>query len=610
MEYSVDLRDLKFQLLDWLPTAELLEAERFADWDVENIAMVVEEALRIAQETLGPINREGDRIGASWEAGRVTLPESFHAAFQTLRDGGWLGASSSPELGGLGLPHTVGTVINELFSGANLSLSLLGLLTSGASHLVEAFGTPELRSLICEKMVAGQWGGTMCLTEPHAGSDVGASTSKAVPQADGSYSISGEKIFITYGEHDLTENIIHAVLARTPDAPAGTRGLSLFVVPKFRIGADGSVGEANDVTCASIEHKLGIHASPTCSMVFGQNDACQGFLLGEEGEGMRLMFQMMNEARIEVGIQAAAVAGAAQQAALKYARERLQMRHWAGGSQDRVTIVEHPDVRRMLLTSSAYVQAMRAILLKTSFCIDMSRVSEAAERQRYQSYVDLLTPVCKAWSSDWSFRVTEWCLQVFGGYGYTKDYPAEQYLRDAKIASIYEGTNGIQALDFVARKLPARGGAAVRELLGEALSSAEAAGQDSDLVGPAGLLAKAVGQFGEILQQIPTRDDGRLLTVLNAVPLTEMFGTILGAQFLLDQAGLARQRLAAILAEKSVDPGNSKVCLELYQTNEDAAFYHNKIQSAVHFCYRALPTVAAHGVAIQAGETAPVEAVF
>ena len=316
-------------------------------------------------------------------------------------------------------------MVNELFSGANLSLSLLSLLTTGTAHLVEAFGSAELKALVCEKMYSGQWGGTMCLTEPQAGSDVGASTAKAEKQADGSYLISGEKIFITYGEHDLTENIIHAVLARTPDTPAGTRGLSLFIVPKFRVTASGGIGEPNDVRCAGIEHKLGIHASPTCSMVFGREGACQGFLLSEECEGMRLMFQMMNEARIEVGLQATAVAGAAHQAALKYAKERLQMRHWQGGGPRQVPIIEHPDVRRMLLTSSAYVQAMRAILLKTSYFIDMSRVSEGADKARYQALVELLTPVCKAWPSDWGFRVTEWCLQVFGGYGYTKDYPAE-----------------------------------------------------------------------------------------------------------------------------------------------------------------------------------------
>ncbi len=606
MEYRVDIKDLKFQLLDWLPTAELLAAERYADWDRDSIEMVVDQALEIAQQSLGPTNEDGDRVGASWQAGEVTVPPSFHGAYATLREGGWLGASSSPDLGGLGLPHAVTTTVNELFSGANLSLSLLTLLTTGTAHLVEAFGGSKLRDQVCEKMFSGQWGGTMCLTEPHAGSDVGASTTSAVLQGDGSYLISGEKIFITFGEHDLTENIIHAVLARTPDAPAGTRGLSLFMVSKLRIEDDGNLGQPNDVRCVSIEHKLGIHGSPTCSMVFGQEGACQGFLLGEEGKGMRLMFQMMNEARIEVGVQSVGVAGAAHQAAYKYAKERVQMRHWAGGGGGQVPIVEHPDVRRMLLTSSAYVQAMRALLLRTSYYVDKTRVTEGEERERYQGLLELLTPICKAWASDWSFRVTEWSLQVFGGYGYTKDYPAEQYLRDAKIASIYEGTNGIQALDFVARKLPARS-AAARELLTAAGATAQQL-VEGPLAGSAALLGAAVGKFGQVVQQLPSRDDGRLLTVLNAVPIADGFGTLLGAHFLLEQAVIAERQLAELLGEKGIEADDAK--REFLTANQDAAFLHNKVQAAILFCHRALPLIDAYIVAIQAGETAAVDAIL
>ncbi len=611
MTYDVDLRDLKFQLLEWLPTAELLAAERFAEWDVENVSMVVDEAVRIARDELAPVNEEGDRTGTRWEAGRVTMPESFKPAYRTLAEGGWLGATSNPELGGMGLPEVVGTAVSELFAGANMSLSLSILLTRGASHLIEQHGGDELKGLMCEKMYSGEWGGTMCLTEPHAGSDVGASTTRAIRQADRRYLIQGEKIFITFGEHDLTDNIVHTVLARTPDAPAGTRGLSLFAVPKIRVGADGRPGEANDVYCSGVEHKLGIHASPTCSLVFGQRDACEGFLLGQECDGMRLMFQMMNAARIEVGVQATAVAGAAHQAALAYARERLQMRHWAGGKGGaaQVPIVEHPDVRRMLLTSSAYVQAMRALILKASLCHDLSRVTSGEERERYRALLEVLTPICKAWPSDWGFRVTEWCLQVFGGYGYTRDYPAEQYLRDAKITSIYEGTNGIQALDFVGRKLRSRAGA-VRELLAGVAATARELADDGELGGPARLLGAAASEVGEILQQVPGRDGGPLTMVLNAVPFTDMFGTLLGAGFLLEQAALARARLAALCAEKGVDAGDRKARRKLLADNPDAAFLHNKVQSAICFGYRALPSVTAQGVAMRAGETSPMDAVM
>ncbi len=612
MEYNVDIRDLKFQLFDWLGAEKLLGAERFADWDAENIDMVLDEALRIAQQEMAPANEDGDRAGATWEAGEVAVPESYKPVYKTLCDGGWVGCTSNPELGGLGLPEAVGTAVSELFSGANLSLSLANLLTKGAAHLIEEFGGDRLKAQMCEKMYTGRWAGTMCLTEPQAGSDVGASISRAVPRDDGSYLISGEKIFITFGEHDLTENIVHAVLARTPDAPAGTRGLSLFAVPKFRVAADGTPGETNDVYCAGIEHKLGIHGSPTCSIVFGQNDSCEGFLLGEEGEGMRLMFKMMNAARIEVGVQATAVAGAAQQAALGYAKERLQMRHWAGGRKGpaQVPIVEHPDVRRMLLSSSAYVQAMRSLLLKASYCLDMSRVAEGEEAERYRAQLEVLTPICKAWPSDWGFRVTEWSLQASGGYGYTKEYPAEQYLRDSKITSIYEGTNGIQALDFVGRKLRTRGGETVRELLGAVAATAGKLADDDQLGEPARLLASAVGEIGEILSQVPKRDNGPLTMVLNAVPVTDSFGTILGAHGLLEQAVIARQRLAAVLAEKAIEEADAKAYRELLAGNEDAAYYHNKIQSAVHFCYRALPSVVAQGVAIRAGETSAMDAVL
>ncbi len=611
MEYNVDIRDMKFQLFEWLDTEKLLGAERFADWDAENVEMVLDEALRIAQQELAPANEDGDRTGCTWEAGKVTVPEAFKPVYQTLCEGGWIGSTSNPELGGLGLPEAVGTAVSELFSGANLSLSLANLLTKGAAHLIEDFGGDALKGQMCEKMYSGRWGGTMCLTEPQAGSDVGASTSRAVPQDDGSYLISGEKIFITFGEHDLTENIVHAVLARTPDAPPGTRGLSLFAVPKIRVDKDGSLGRDNDVFCAGIEHKLGIHGSPTCSIVFGQKDGCQGFLLGEEGEGMRLMFKMMNAARIEVGVQATAVAGAAQQAAHGYAKERLQMGHWAGGRKGpaQVPIVEHPDVRRMLLGSSAYVQAMRSLLLKASYCLDMSRVAEGEERERNRALLEVLTPICKAWASDWGFRVTEWSLQVFGGYGYTKDYPAEQYLRDSKITSIYEGTNGIQALDFVGRKLRTRGGDTVSELLGAAAATAGHLADDQQLGEPARLLGSAAAELGEILSQVPRRDGGILTMVLNAVPVTDSFGTVLGAHYLLEQAAIARRRLDAMLADKGVEDGG-KPYRELLADNQDAAFYHNKIQSAVHFCYRALPSVVAQGVAIRAGETSAMDAVL
>jgi len=613
VDYKVDLRDIKFQLFEWLPTAKLIEAEKFADWDLENIEMVLDEALKIAQGEVATCNEDGDRIGAQWADGKVTLPPSFHTAYGTVTEGGWIGLLANPEFGGMGLPEVLGTAVNELFSGANVAFSLTLMLTRGVGHMIEGFGTDEQKQLFVENVLAGLWAGTMCLTEAQAGSDVGASKTKAVKNADGSYQITGEKIFITAGEHDLTENIIHLVLARTPDAPVGTKGLSLFIVPKVKVNADRSLGESNDVYCNNIEEKMGIHGSPTCTLVFGQNDNCEGTLLGEEGHGMKLMFHMMNAARIEVGLQGAAGAAAAHQQALAYSKERLQSRSWKemrNPEAPQVPIVEHPDVRRMLLSSKAYVEAMRALLLQTSYYLDMAHLCEGEEAENYQSYVELLTPICKAWCSEWAVQVTHWCIQVHGGYGYTCDYPAEQYMRDSEIACIYEGTNGIQALDFVARKLPMKGGKPIREILGAAEKTFNKAKSDKELMEPAWMLAAALKQIETISKELTKRPDAIQMVLLNAPPLLDMVGTVLGAHLLLDQAMLAKEKLGEILIEEGIGTDDKKAYKTFLQGHDEAAFFHNKVQTAIHFCYRALPTVAAKGAAIRSGERSPFFAIM
>lgn len=613
MAYQVDMRDIRFQLFEWLPTVKLLESERFSQWTQQDLEMVLEEAFKLAAEVLAPTNKEGDRVGVKFEGGKVLMPPSFRDAYNKVCEGGWVSSINSPEFGGMGLPEVVGTAINEFFFGANISLSLTVLLTRGAGYVIEKFGTDQMRQLFLEKMYSGQWGGTMCLTEPQAGSDVGASKTRAVKQENGTYLIQGEKIFITSGDQDLTENIIHLVLARTPGAPAGTPGLSLFVVPKIRVTPDGSLGQPNDVQTANIEHKLGIHGSPTCSLVFGPNNACEGYLLGEELQGMKLMFQMMNPARIEVGLQGEALAAASLQEALQYAKTRLQGRHWTrlkDREAPQVPIIEHPDVRRMLLTSYAYVQAMRALLMQTSYYIDMTRVTEGEEQERYQSFVEVLTPICKAWASDWGFKVTEWCSQVFGGYGYTQEYPAEQYLRDAKIASIYEGTNGIQALDLVARKLPAKNGKPIRELLGQAQATFSRLRNDPEFMEPAWMLGAALKQIEDISKGLTKRPDAALVVLLNSVPFLDMIGDTLGAHFLLDQAVIAREKLQQACQKAGVDPKDEAKFRAFLGDNPDAAFYHNKVQAAIHFAYRVLPNVTARAVAIRAGEMSPMHAVL
>ncbi|MBL0211605.1 MAG: acyl-CoA dehydrogenase [Holophagaceae bacterium] len=612
MKYLDDARDIKFNLFEWLDLDAVLASDAYGEFDREQLEMVLDEALKVSKGSVAACNEAGDRIGARFENGKVSLPEGFATAYQDLASGGWISPTMRPDFGGMGLPESVGTGISEFIMGANTAVSLQILLNRGAAHLIENFGTDALKATYCERMYTGEWTGTMCLTEAGAGSDLGEIKTTAVQQADGSYLLTGEKIFITSGEHDLTPNIIHAVLARIPGAPAGAKGLSLFVVPKVRVKADGSLGEPNDVICAGIEHKLGIHGSPTCSLVFGSGGACQGFLLGQEGQGISLMFQMMNAARYEVGIQGLSISSAAHQAALAYSRERLQGRLFSNKKADapQAPIVQHPEVRRSLLLQAAYVQAMRALVSYTGWCMDMAHSTKGEDKDRWQGLVELFTPVCKAWSSDWGFRVTEWALQTFGGYGYTMDYPAEQYLRDCKIASIYEGTNGIQALDLVGRKFRMQDGRPVKHLLGLVAENAQGLASDPVLGPSAQQLGSAVKAMGAVLTEIPAREDGLLLTVLNAVPILDMLGHLVGGHLLLQQASVAKAKLAALLQERGVAAEDDAAVRALLTESPEAAFYHNKIQAAIHFAHRGLPLVAAQAVALRVGETAPMDAVL
>ncbi len=611
MPYLDDARDVKFNLFEWLDLDALLASQRYKEFDRDQLGMILDECLKVAKGSLASCNVQGDRVGARFEGGRVTAPPGFIQAWKDLGQGGWVSPTSSSEFGGMGLPESVGTAISEFTTGANSSVSLTILLTRGAAHLIESFGSDELKATFCRRMYAGEWAGTMCLTEPSAGSDLAALTTKAEKQADGTYLISGEKIFITSGDHDLTPNIVHAVLARTTGAPAGAKGISLFVVPKFRVNPDGSVGEPNDVACSGIEHKLGINGSSTCSLVFGGSGKCQGFLLGRERTGLLLMFQMMNAARYEVGVQGLAIASAAYQAALGFARERLQGRSYKDpGANGQVTILEHPDVRRSLLLQSAYVQAMRALVSFTGWCMDKSHTTEGEEHDRWEGLVDLFTPVCKAWCSDWGFRVAEWALQVHGGYGYTKEYPAEQYLRDVKIASIYEGTNGIQALDLVGRKFRLQEGKPVKHLMSLIGTTAQELAAHPVLGPSAQQLGAALKALGAVLTEIPARPDAMLLTLQNAVPLLDMMGHVVSGHLLLRQAQLAAKRLDAFLKERGVDVADKAAARKACEGNADATFYHNKVQAAICFAHRGLPLVGALAVGIRSGETTPMEALL
>lgn len=422
--------------------------------DADIVDAILAGAGAFAAGEFAPLNRIGDTVGAHWADGKVTMPEGYRAAYKAFVDGGW-GSLDGPEaFGGQGLPFSLATVVLEDLGTANMAFTLCPMLTVGAIEALQTHGTDEQRAAYLPKLVSGQWTGTMNLTEPQAGSDVGALRATATPNADGSYNIKGTKIYITFGDHDLTDNIIHLVLARTPGAPAGTKGISLFLVPKYRPAADGSFTEANDVRCVSIEHKLGINASPTCVLSYGDSDDCKGWLIGPEMGGMRAMFTMMNNARLNVGLQGVQIGERATQAAIHYARDRIQ-----GGS----AIIEHPDVRRMIMRMKALTQAARALLYSAAGYVDRAHAGVEGAKAR----VDLLTPLAKAYGTDIGCEVASLGVQIHGGMGFVEETGAAQYYRDIRIAPIYEGTNGIQAADLVGRKLTGDGGAALKTLIAD-----------------------------------------------------------------------------------------------------------------------------------------------
>ncbi len=475
MTYHAPVKQLRFALDAIAELPRLYGNSAYAELSDDLVDAVLEEAGRFAGEILAPLNRIGDQEGARLENGKVTLATGFVAAYKAFVDGGWNSITGATEFGGQGLPHAVGVAVQEMWQSANMAFGLCPILSQGAIEALTAHGTPEQKQTYLPKLISGAWTGTMNLTEPHAGSDVGALKSKAVKQADGSYKITGTKIFITWGEHDAAENIIHLVLARLPDAPPGTRGISLFLVPKFLLKPDGSLGLRNDLRCVGLEHKLGIHGSPTCVMSFGDNGGATGFLIGHENKGMSAMFTMMNAARLNVGVQGVAIAERSYQQALAFAKERRQGKPF--GLQHETTemmpIIFHADVRRMLLTQKAIAEAGRAICLANAIAIDEARHGETpAIRAAAKSREELLTPLSKAWSTDMGVEAASLGVQVHGGMGFIEETGAAQHYRDARILPIYEGTNGIQAMDLLGRKLSLEGGETVRRFLAEARDTA------------------------------------------------------------------------------------------------------------------------------------------
>jgi 3-(methylthio)propanoyl-CoA dehydrogenase len=465
--FKVNERDIYFILKEQLNYEKLCEFDRYSDMDSATLDMVVSEAIKFASGVVAPLQEVGDRQGITYADSTVHCAPGFREAFSLFGENGWTACTSDPEYGGQGFPRMMGIVINDLMYGACISFHMAPSLTHGAGHLIESFGTKDLKERYIPNMFSGRWSGTMCLTEPQAGTNLASLRTKAIPEGD-HYRIKGTKIFITWGEHDLTDNVIHLVLARIEGAPQGVKGISLFVVPKIRVNADGSLGEPNDVLCAGVEHKCGLHGSPTCVLNFGDNDECIGYLCGEENKGLAHMFQMMNSARINVGVGGIGIAATAYQNALAYTKERIQGPDLARKKSGEVPIIEHPDVRRMLLWMKAVVDGMRSLAYTAGFWLDSAFESKDEEVRRHcNALVDFITPVVKAYCSDMCFRVCESAIQCLGGYGFTREYPLEQYMRDTKILSLYEGTNGVQSMDLMGRKLIMEGGAPIKAFLSE-----------------------------------------------------------------------------------------------------------------------------------------------
>ncbi len=560
--YQAPLKDMRFVLNELAGLAEVAKLPGYEEATPDTVDAILEEAAKFASEVLDPINYSGDQEGSVWKDGEVRTPKGFKEAYRKYVDSGWGSLPFGQEWGGQGLPKAVATAVEEMLTSSNMSFSLCPLLTQGAIHALELCGTELLRKTFLPKMTAGTWTGTMNLTEPQAGSDLALVKTRAKREGD-HYLISGQKIFITYGEHDLADNIVHLVLARTPDAPEGVKGISLFIVPKFLVNADGSLGERNRAKCASIEHKLGIHASPTAVMIY--EDAV-GYLVGEENKGLSYMFIMMNAARFSVGLEGCAIAERAFQRALAYAKERMQGKDLVEGAKT-VPIIRHPDVRRMLMLMKSQTEAMRALAYVVAAAMDFSlKEGNPEEKRKHQAFVDLMIPVVKGWSTETGIEVASLGVQVHGGMGFIEETGAAQHLRDARITTIYEGTTGIQASDLVGRKIAREGGATAKALISELnrFVAALGASKNADIRTIQPTLGAGVEAASRCVDYIVKNAGSDIKGVFaGAVPFLRLMGIV---------AGGWQMARAALAAERKLKEGGG-----------EAAFYEAKIATARFF---------------------------
>ncbi|MCZ6532646.1 MAG: acyl-CoA dehydrogenase [SAR324 cluster bacterium] len=608
-EYSVDLRDIQFVQKELLGVQKLVDYEPFGEFSEEDFDMVLREGSKFAESVFATVNKIGDEQGSNLENGDVVTPEGFKETWRQYVENGWLGITGNPRFGGQGLPLSVAIGVMESLYGSNPALYTVLMLTAGAAGLINGFGDEQQKTAYCEKMLNGTWSGTMCLSESGAGSAVGDITTKAFKAGDGGhYLIKGTKQWISGGDHDMAENIIHMVLARVEGAPAGPKGISMFIVPKFRLDGTGQPGASNNVTTVRLEHKLGIKASPTAVLEFGGSGDCHGYLLEAENRGLAQMFKLMNEARLTIAYQGLGIASGAYRNALAYAREREQGIPIEQGKEqgaERVAIVHHPDVRNMLMTMKALVEGLRGLIYAVAYYNDLAHHGPEESRGRYQDLVDILIPVAKNAGADQGFEAVRLGMQVLGGVGYTEEFPLAQALRDTKIASIYEGTSGIQALDLVTRKLGMRGGELFQELLEEmkdvtpekakAPSVRQAIEHWQDSLEKLKLTVASVKNLAEEL--------GPREAVFNATDITVFFGDVTCSYYLLKSALLAESRLEEIAA------GNGDA-REVAQDNEEARFYFNKIKTAEHYVFQILPRALSVAAKVQSRNFAALEAVL
>lgn len=547
-DYQAPLADMKFVLRELVDFGLLARLPGFEEFTLDLADAVLDEAAKFASLVLSPLNRSGDVERVRWADGEVPTAAGWRKAYAQFVADGWNGLSCPSEFGGQNLPRALSALVEEMWNGANLAFALCPMLTRGAIDSIELRGSAFQKSKYLPKMIAGEWTGTMVLTEPQAGSDLSAIRTRAVPDREGRYLVTGQKIFITYGEHDLTGNIVHMVLARIAGAPDGVRGISLFLVPKFLVNADGSLGARNDVHCLSIEDKLGIHASPTCVLAFGQNGGAVGELVGEENRGLEYMFIMMNAARFSVGLEGIGISECAYQTAHAYARERIQGTEAGVRAGPRVPIIRHPDVRRMLLLMKSQAEAMRALAGVVAVSLDAARLHpRVEERQRHQAVADLMIPIVKGWCTENAVDIASLGIQVHGGVGFVEETGAAQYLRDARITPIYEGTTGIQANDLIGRKLARDGGRAAQALIADMRGVAAELAAAPNLSEPAVVFSAAIDSLELAIHYVVKNyaTDIRSVSV-GAVPMLKLFGIVAGGWQLLRSALIAEQRLAAL----------------------------------------------------------------